>query len=466
MNAYFGFPANRPSNCDAVAAMSLTQFFSTIDGSYIPAVVEDVEEWVAIADARGLDFAVYEGGHHFRQNTGCGQSNQDKISDLFDRAVDDARMKTSYLTFLEGMVDAGTVLFAHYHSTGLYRSNNRFGSRQHLLQERVDAPRYDALMTFAETNGEMPPPLPPPGSVVVYDPAGGDVFVVDVNAAGDRFTNPTVSGTVSGADTVGTAYLGGPEATVDDVVFYSSVTGRFQFASITAADETTGHRDLDVFADVTGTRGWSHVITGDYNGDGTGDVLFYRASDGLMRFYTTNASGAFIPLTPAYFGTRGWTHLVAGDYNGDGSDDVLWYRARDGLMRFYEVTDSGEFRALTPAYFGTRSWTAIPAGDYDGDGTDDVMFYRGDGIARFYEVDATGTFKALGVAFHPSSGYTQIESVEFTPDTPGVDLVWYRPGSDLLVATRYNVNGVISLWNPQSTSVYGDDLIIATAVTR
>ena len=303
------------------------------------------------------------------------------------------------------------------------------------------------------------------GSVVVYDPVGGDVFVVDVTAAGDGFTNPTVSGKVLGADTVGTAYLGGPEPTVDDVLFYSSVTGRFQFASITAADETTGHRDLDVFVDVTGTRGWSHVITGDYNGDGTGDVLFYRATDGLMRFYTTTASGRFIPLTPAYFGTRGWTHLVVGDYNGDGSDDVLWYRARDGLMRFYEVTDSGEFRALTPAYFGTRNWTTIPAGDYDGNGSDDVMFYRGDGIARFYEVDATGTFRALGAAFHPSSGFAQIESVEFTPDTPGVDLAWYHAGSDLLVATRYNVNGVINLWNPQSTGVYGEDLIIATAVT-
>ena len=299
------------------------------------------------------------------------------------------------------------------------------------------------------------------GSVVVYDPVGGGVSVVDVNGSGDGFTCPSASGTVGGADTVGTAYLGGPEPGVDDVLFYSSVTGRFQFGSVSVPDGS-GHRDLDVFVDVTGTRGWSHVITGDYNGDGTGDVLFYRASDGLLRFYTTTASGRFIPLTPAYFGTRGWTHLVVGDYNRDGSDDVMWYRARDGLLRFYEVTDAGEFRAITPAYFGTRNWTTIPAGDYNGDGSDDVLFYRGDGLARFYEVDASGTFRALGAAFSPSSGFTEIESVEFTPGTAGVDLAWYHAGSDVLAATRYNTNNVVNLWAPRSTTVYGDNLTIAT----
>jgi uncharacterized protein YkwD len=114
------------------------------------------------------------------------------------------------------------------------------------------------------------PPAVGTGSVVVYDPAGSDVHVVDVNGSGVGFTSPSVSGVVAGADTVGTAYLGGPDARVDDVLFYSSVTGRFQFASVSAPDGS-GVRGLDVFVDVTGTRGWTHVITGDYNGDGTGD---------------------------------------------------------------------------------------------------------------------------------------------------------------------------------------------------
>ena len=334
----------------------------------------------------------------------------------------------------------------------------------------ISGDREDSPGTHFGSNAEsdvvtVVPPPPPElvGSVVLYDPDDVEVFVVDVNAAGDGFTAPMASrpGLSASADTVETAYLGGPHPGVDDVLFYSSVTGRFQFTWVSEPD-WYGHRYLFVFVDVTGTRGWTHVVAGDYNGDGTGDVLFYRASDGLMRFYTTSATGKFTPLTPAYYGTRGWTHLVAGDYNSDGSDDVLWYRARDGLMRFYEVTTGGEFRAITPAYFGTRNWTSIPAGDYNGDGSDDMMFYRGDGVARFYEVDATGTFRALGAAFNPSSGFTQIEAVDLTTGTPSVDLAWYHADHDLLAATRYNVNGVINLWAPASTSSYGDDLIIAT----
>ncbi len=301
-------------------------------------------------------------------------------------------------------------------------------------------------------------------SVITYDLASGAVFVVDVNATGDGFTTPTVSGTIADADTVGTAYLGGPGTSGDDVLFYSSATGRFQFASVSTPD-SSGHRDLNVFVDVNGTQGWTHVITGNFDGPCTpADVLFYRASDGLMRFYTTSSSGVFTPLTDVYWGTRGWTHLVVGDYNNDGSDDVMWYRATDGLMRFYEVTSTGTFQALTPAYFGTRNWTTIPAGDYDGNGTDDVLFYRSESLARFYEVDATGTFHALGTAFTPGSGYTQIEAAEFTPATPGVDLAWYHAGTDQLRATSYDTNGVTNLWSPQTTSGYGDHLTISTGV--
>ncbi len=298
-------------------------------------------------------------------------------------------------------------------------------------------------------------------SVVLYDAASSRAFVRDVRETGTGFTSPAHSGAVAASDTVGTAYLGGPDTDVDDVLFYSSVTGRFQFASVTAPD-ASGRRFLSVFVDVTGTRNWTHVITGDYNGDGQGDVLFYRATDGLLRFYTTTASGKFTPLTPAYYGTRGWTHLVVGDYNADGSDDVMWYRARDGLLRFYEVTDTGEFRAITPAYYGTRNWSEIPSGDYDGNGTDDVLFYRDDGIARFYEVDASGTFRALGAAFNPSPGFTQIEAAELTPVTPGVDLVWYHDGYDLLAATRYDTNNVANLWDPQGTADAGDSLVMST----
>jgi hypothetical protein len=303
-------------------------------------------------------------------------------------------------------------------------------------------------------------------SLVLYDPAHSTASTVDVAESGWQFspaTQPTRS--VVGADMLGTAYFGGPDPATEDVLFYSSATGRFQFASVSPPDEI-GHRDMEVFVDVNGTRGWTHVITGDYNGDGTGDVLFYRASDGMIVFYTTTPTGRFIPITPVMYGNRGWTHLVVGDYNADGTDDVLWYRASDGLIRFYEVTSTGGFRPITPVYYGMTNWTTIPAGDFNGDGSDDVLWYRRDGVARFYEVDATGTFRALGAPFYPDAGYSQIESAELTADTPGVDLVWYHAGNDWIRATRFDADDVVDLWGRQSSSVFGDDLVIATGMFR
>jgi non-ribosomal peptide synthetase component F len=98
-----------------------------------------------------LTLGVYEGGHHLRQNTGCGIDNQNAIGELFDRAVADPRMKDAYFQLLDGLVDADVAVFAHYHNTRQHDFDNRFGARRTLLEERTASPVYDALMTFIES---------------------------------------------------------------------------------------------------------------------------------------------------------------------------------------------------------------------------------------------------------------------------------------------------------------------------
>lgn len=320
-----------------------------------------------------------------------------------------------------------------------------------------------------------PFPNPPfENELLAYDSLTGELHVLSFESgkfSGPEYIalGPIPAGSVPGADTLRVAYLGGPH--LDDVLFYDSIIGAFTFASVSLpyitsvfADDFTGTTiyDLDAFVNTSGTTGWTHVITGDYNGDGTGDLLFYRSADGLMRFYTTNAAGVFTPLTPAMYGTRGWTHMVVGDYNADGRDDVLWYRSTDGLMRFYEVQPGGVFTALTPAMYGTRNWTAIPSGDFDGNGTDDLLYYRNDGLARFYEVDATGTFIALGPAFTHDPGWDSVESGEFATSYAGVELAWYDAATNELLATAYSLGGLVSLGSRQDMTEYGAGLLIAS----
>ncbi len=208
-----------------------------------------------------------------------------------------------------------------------------------------------------------------------------------------------------GADTFEAGSFGGGIGS--DLIVYDSSTAKVNYLF-------RNLRNWSVLFDGSWSRGWTHVIPGDYNGDGASDVLFYRASDGLMVFYTITPTGRFIPITPAMYGTRGWTQLIPGDFNDDGRDDVLWYRASDGLMRYYEVTAGGDFQAITPVMYGSHGWDWIPSGDMDGDGKDDVFWYRSaDGLARLYTIEGS-RHVPLGPAFNLTSRATQLTAGDFT----------------------------------------------------
>lgn len=239
-----------------------------------------------------------------------------------------------------------------------------------------------------------------------------------------------------GFDVVWGGFLGGSYGT--DILLYNRDTGQFVFYSIGSDGQAYE------FWNVTGTRGWSHVVPGDYDGDGITDLLFYRASDGLMRFYTITPDGSFVAMTPAMWGTRGWTEMVPGDYDDNGTDDLMWYRATDGIMRFYTV-DAPKFIPMTDAAYGTRNWGPIPSGDFDGDGRDDLMYYRqSDGLYRFYTLSGAGKFTPISAVGYTDPYWEQIMAGEFDGYL-GDDLAFYMPG--VITAMGFDPNYLYFITN-------------------
>ncbi len=149
------------------------------------------------------------------------------------------------------------------------------------------------------------------------------------------------------------------------------------------------------------------VDSGDYDGDGTGDLAVYRFSSGLWA-----ARG----ITRAYFGTPD-DFPVPGDYSGDGTTDFAVYRPGSGLWAV---------RGGPRIYFGRPGDLPVP-GDYDGDGTADLAVFRQSsglwavrGATRTYfggreDIPVPGYFtpdgrKTTGV-FRPASGLWAIRGV-------------------------------------------------------
>jgi hypothetical protein len=128
--------------------------------------------------------------------------------------------------------------------------------------------------------------------------------------------------------------------------------------------------------------------TGDFNGDGKSDVLIYGGADGSWRLGTsdgTNLTWQVISTVPGYGNLLDGRHrTLIGDFNGDGKSDVLFYYGGDGHVWLGLSSGSAltwHQASDTSGYGNLLDGShAIFTGDFDGNGKRDLGFYyNGDG---------------------------------------------------------------------------------------
>ena len=98
----------------------------------------------------------YEGGQHLVVNA-VPAGNRDSIRPLFNLANRDARMKTAYLKLLnewKALSADGAGLFTLYTVPRTNSDYGDFGLKDHLNKTRAESPKFDATITFQETQGQ------------------------------------------------------------------------------------------------------------------------------------------------------------------------------------------------------------------------------------------------------------------------------------------------------------------------
>jgi hypothetical protein len=182
---------------------------------------------------------------------------------------------------------------------------------------------------------------------------------------------------------------------------------------------------------------WHIAGTGDFNGDGSGDVL-WRQDGGQVALWSMN--GASVQSSGAVGNADTSQHIVGvGDFDGDHKSDILW-RGDDGTVSTWQMNDHSIVGGGTVGQM-SGDWHVAGTGDFSGDGKCDILWRNDNGSVAMWLMNGT-THSAVGVIASAPSDWHVAGIGDFNGDQHS-DIVWQQD------------SGAVSIWLMDGQNVVG-----------
>ena len=185
-------------------------------------------------------------------------------------------------------------------------------------------------------------------------------------------------------------------------------------------------------------------LSGDFNGDGYSDIVWYAVGDGDSHLWFGSPWG-FVDKS---FTVSALYRPVAGDFDGDGLSDIFWYGPDALLDAVWYGEPNGSFSV---SFFSIAGDFEPVVGDYDGSGMDDILWYdAGLDPDYLWWADAGRAFEGSSITVN---GSYQPFAGDFDGDRQS-DIFWYGPGRSRDILWFGKTNRHFSSRSAQINAVY------------
>jgi hypothetical protein len=134
-----------------------------------------------------------------------------------------------------------------------------------------------------------------------------------------------------------------------------------------------------IFANLDTSAGWLFNGKGDFDGNGTEDLLLYNGVSGDLVIWFMARGDLRERVLVAYVpAVLDWHIIGVGDFDGDGHADILWRNLLTQDVVMWLMNGGTILSTPLVAAAVASSWEFLPLaiGDFDGDGDADVLWHN------------------------------------------------------------------------------------------
>ncbi len=192
------------------------------------------------------------------------------------------------------------------------------------------------------------------------------------------------------------------------------------------------------FPNPPGTPGPAGTVPGDFDGNGTSDLVWRNASTGQNVVWFMNQTTFVSQTVLSGVADTAWQIVATGDFNADGKPDLVWRNASTGQNVVWFMSGTAFVSQTVLSAVADTAWQIVAAADFNADGKPDLVWRnRTTGLNVVWLMNGTTFVSQVVLPSVADAAWQIMAAGDFNADGKP-DLVWRNTSTGQNVAWLMN----------------------------